>query len=120
MSFCVDTGADKSLLMPIDGVRMGIDYSKLNGDAECLGFGGICHNFIEGAILAFSEPNRYIHIYSIILEIASPTPDVMDIPSVIGREILDRWRMIYDPVRDRLVFTVHSADLQLPISVKNQ
>ena len=29
MSFLVDTGADRSLLMPGDGRRLAIDYSKL-------------------------------------------------------------------------------------------
>jgi hypothetical protein len=32
-------------------------------------------------------------------------------PSLLGRDVLDRWRMNYDPSRDSLKFTVRSADL---------
>ena len=36
-----------------------------------------------------------------------------DIPSLLGRDILNRWRMVYDPSIDELSFEVHTADRTL-------
>jgi hypothetical protein len=83
--------------MPLDGMRMGIDYARLSGSAESIGIGGISRNFVEPATIIFSEPRRDLFIYMIQLHICSPTPDIMDIPSLLGRDILDRWRMTYNP-----------------------
>ena len=116
ISFLVDTGADRSLLLPNDGMRIGIDYTKLTGDAESIGVGGVCHNFVEPALIVFSEPRRFLYVYSIDLVIAPPAPDIMDPPSLLGRDILNQWRMIYDPTKNRLTFHVVSADVVLPLS----
>ena len=115
VSFCVDTGADRSLLHPGDGERIGIDYTKLSGATESVGVGGICRNFVEPALLVFSEPKRFLYVYMIPLAISPPSPDIMDLPSLLGRDILDRWRMTYDPARKRLTFHVVSADVTVPI-----
>lgn len=115
ISFCVDTGADQSLLMPLDGLRMGIDYTRLTGSIESVGVGGVSRNFVEQAIIAFTESKRYLYVYNVELHIASPSPDVMDIPSLLGRDILNRWSMAYNPSQKRLMFQVISADFTIPI-----
>ena len=111
----MDTGADESVLMPIDGQRMGIDYSKLTGSADSVGFGGISQNYIEMAALAFSEPRTAIHVYFVDLHIAEPMVDIISLPSVLGRDILDRWQMNYHPTEDVLEFTVLGADASIPL-----
>lgn len=115
ISFCVDTGADKSLLLPDDGMLMGLDYSRLTGDNETVGLGGISHNFVESALITFAEAGRYLYIYETELDIAAPVPELMGVPSVLGRDILNRWRMNYNPTKGRLTFQVISADITLPI-----
>ena len=40
-------------------------------------------------------------------------PDTLDLPSLLGRDILDRWRMVYDPEMGLLEFEVRSADLTI-------
>ena len=40
VSFVFDTGADTSLLMPLDGQRMGIDYDQFEDEEPSLGIGG--------------------------------------------------------------------------------
>ncbi|MDE2695873.1 MAG: hypothetical protein OXH97_05080 [Chloroflexota bacterium] len=47
------------------------------------------------------------------MEIAPVQPDTLDLPSLLGREILDRWRMVYDPEIGVLEFDVRSADLSI-------
>ena len=116
ISFLVDTGADHSLLHPIDGIRMKLDYSQLTGSAESVGIGGVCHNWVEEAYIAFTEPSKCIYVYSIQIEIAELTTDNMDIPSLLGRDILDRWHMTYNPSKKSLLFEVVSADIVLPLA----
>jgi hypothetical protein len=115
ISFIVDTGADRSLLMPLDGIRMGINYAGLTGNVESIGIGGVTHNFEEEAIVIFADP-RNIYIYLIDLEIAAPTSEIERIPTLLGRDILDQWRMVYHPARNRLSFTVISADYTAPLA----
>ena len=116
ISFLVDTGADTSLLLPDDGIRLKVDYGQLSGDAQSVGIGGVSHNFVEPAVVAFSEPGRFLHAYYINLRIAPPDNEIIDLPSLLGRDILDRWRMIYNPQKKRLVFKVISADVTVPLS----
>ncbi len=115
ISWCVDTGADRSLLMPGDGVRMGIDFTKLTRETESVGVGGTTRNYLEAAWLVFSVPGQFLYAYTVDLEISPPSGDIMDLPFLLGREILHRWRMTYNFVRKRISFDVLSADVVIPI-----
>lgn len=46
VSLIFDTGADTSLLMPVDGRRMEIDFDNLGEMEETLGVGGLSETFI--------------------------------------------------------------------------
>ncbi len=113
--FLVDTGADKSLLMPIDGYRLELDYGSLSGGIASLGIGGVSHNFVESAVVVFAETGRNLYLYETELGIATPNPEIMGIPSILGRDILDQWRMTYNPSRNYLGFRVVTADRTIPI-----
>ncbi len=116
ISFLVDTGADQTLLAPADGLRIGLDYADLHGDGkQIIGIGGVTENFVEDAVVVFADGIKVIYGYTIQLGIAPPSPDIMDIPSLLGRDIIDHWRMIYNPTRRNLSFTVISADFQLNV-----
>ena len=115
VSFVVDTGADRSVLMPLDAQRIGVDFSRLSGEVESVGIGGLVRNYTEQAVLVFNEPSRRLVGYFINLEITSPGPDIEDVPSLLGRDVLDRWRMNYDPGNSRLTFTVRSMDFSVPV-----
>lgn len=115
ISWCVDTGADRSLLLPSDAIRMGIDFTALSGETESVGVGGISRDYVESAVLAFSEAKRGVYVYMIDLLISTPSPEIMDLPSLLGRDILHRWRMSYNFTRKSLLFEVLSADVVLPL-----
>lgn len=111
LSFLIDTGADRSTLMPADAIKMGIDHKKLINPTVVGGMGGDAVCFQETAVLAFDEPNRnLIRYYFIKIMIPEVHPDLIRMPSIIGRDILDQWRMSYDPSRNSVSFTVRSAD----------
>ena len=116
ISFCVDTGADKTTLTPADGILMGLDYSSLTEDPRpSLGLGGTSYNYVEPVVVIFSEARKCIHVYYIDLIIIDPDPDLIDLPSLLGRDILNRWTMRYSPTSDRLTFKVVTADASIPL-----
>ena len=48
--------------------------------------------------------------YRLDLHIAQVTAATRTLPSLLGRDVLNRWRMDYDPTRSLLTFTVRTAD----------
>lgn len=115
ISFIVDTGADRTVLMPVDALRLGVDYTKLTGGKPTVGVGGIAKMFQESGAAVFLEGSRTLHLYFIEVRIASFTPEIADIPSLLGRDVLDRWRMHYNPATGSLTFKVNSADRTLTV-----
>lgn len=111
LSFLVDTGADSSALMPADAIKMGVDYKQLFDRTTIGGFSGSSVCYREPALLAFVEHKRHlIRYYVLKVVIPSAKPALMHTPSILGRDVLDKWHIKYDPSRDNLTFTVRSAD----------
>ena len=111
VSFIFDTGADTSLLMPLDGQRMGIDYGRFQNEETSLGIGGTSENYVESAYLAFVG-DKALYGYEIELRVCKPSQDLMTIPSLLGRDIIDRWRVTYDKSAWELLAEVISSDAQ--------
>src|SRR5437773_4892677 len=109
ISFLVDTGADFPVLMPDDGARSNLDYSKLTGTEDVGGAGGQTKMFPEQGFVVFAEPGVGIHLYNVKILIAPPAPDLQGVPSLLGRSVLNRWHMTYHPPK-LLSFEVVSAD----------
>ena len=107
--FIFDTGADTSLLMPMDARRIGISFSDLQESEKTLGIGGASVNYSERALLAFEGDNQ-LYGYEIELKICQPSDEILTIPSLLGRDIIDRWRVTYDKPNLRLVADVATAD----------
>ena len=117
VSFLVDTGAGRCILSAVDAKAMGIASADLIGDYPVYGIGGADTCFEEEAYLAFvDEATGRISYYRVILLIGKREPGGgQTLPSILGREILHRWRMFYFP-RDpepSLQFEVVSDDLSL-------
>lgn len=110
VSFIVDTGADNCVIMPADARRFGIDFAKLRHPRHCIGLNGLAKTFEERALVTFAD-TRSVYTYNVKVDFVSPNPDLEKTPSLLGRDILERWRMVYDPSRKTLSFKVNSADL---------
>jgi hypothetical protein len=111
----VDTGADSTVLMPLDAGKLGLDYTKLTGGVQTIGVGGLTQMFREPGAVMFLEGTRKLHLYFVDINIASPTPDITDVPSLLGRDVLDHWRMHYNPSTGTLTFKVNAADRTLTV-----
>ncbi len=109
VSFIFDTGADTSLLMPVDGRRTGINYKDLGDMEETLGVGGLSETFIEPAYIAFVGDGK-LYGYQIDVRICKPSEALATVPSLLGRDIIDYWRVTYNKPDMELAAEVVSAD----------
>lgn len=112
VSLLIDTGADTTTIMPDDSRLLGIDIGQMEGTNTIIGIGGTVDTAVRDTKLSFSE-NRsgLIRHYFLPVDYIRHDQGIVGLPSILGRDILDRWRMNYDPVNGKLEFTVHSADL---------
>ena len=76
------------------------------------GIGGASPYFRERAFLGFRDVNL-TRAYSITLLIAEPSPDNIDLPSLLGRDVTRHWYMRYDPANSRIECDVNPADYTL-------
>ena len=111
MPFLLDTGADVTTIHPRDAGRAGIPFERLRTGITVGGIGGQSTYYREPATLVFADDTeRRDYRYRITVDIAKPEDVSGEIPSLLGRDIIDRWRMVYDRTDDVLEFTVRSAD----------
>ncbi len=115
LSFLVDTGADHTYLMPGDARVGGLDYSVLHNRTTSMGVGGPARGFMERAIVAFAD-RKHLYVYELALTSAAPNRQMMDVPSLLGRDVLDQRHMTSGPAKKRLRFEVVSADLIMPLA----
>lgn len=116
ISFLMDTGADSSMVMPSDARRLGIPFDILQGDRECSGVGGTIHSFPERAILVFTNPQVMLYAYDLEIDIMPNDFDMEEVPSLLGRDVIDRWRITYDPQGTGLRAKVRSADMTIDLA----
>jgi predicted aspartyl protease len=104
----VDTGADRTILSPVDARRLGIALANLPRGLPSTGIGGqVTTRSIEAilTINAFSTP------------LTLPIPEMTrPIPSLLGRDILSRFALYLEERTNRvLLLESHEADnLGLP------
>ena len=109
-SLLVDTGADRSLISREDALRLAVPYNLLVREDKISGIGGDNKVHLEGAVLAFAEQQGVLHFYSVEIGVLEDDPGATSVPSILGRDILDRWRMDYHPSGGVLQFEVVSSD----------
>lgn len=110
ISFLMDTGADVTNLMPMDAAKMGLDFAKLTDIEPCVGAGGYCQDFVENALAVFLDRPSRLCFYLIRLHISTPSQDIADLPSLLGRDVIDQWQINYDPSKKNLIAKVRTAD----------
>ena len=112
IDFLMDTGADDTCLHPRDAISARIPFDRLEDEVSSRGIGGGASYYRERAFLMFQD-DAQMRIYDIQLHIAKPTEGNQTFPSLLGRDIINRWSMLYDPTNDRLECLVRQSDLTL-------
>ena len=109
VSFLLDTGADSSCLHPGDAVGAGVPFEQLRDRGLSRGIGGASPYFQEPATLSFPD-GIAARIYQVGLLIAEPDETNRNLPSLLGRNIVNHWYVEYDPASGRLECAVRYAD----------
>lgn len=113
VSFLFDTGADFTLLMPADAAIMNIDFNALQSPSSSFGIGGPAIAYVEPANVVFvSRDGDRLFGYNIQLYIQHPTVSAMRVPSLLGRDIIDRLRVTYNKSTNELLADIVSCDVE--------
>ena len=102
IEFLVDTGASRTTICDKDVIRLGIDFSKLEKLSEgMLGIGGLVDTYVlKDVKLTFRRENGESHAESFdriyVLKHAVRDERIMRIPSILGRDMLNKHALIYD------------------------
>lgn len=98
VSFMVDTGANKTVLMPKDALKLGVDFSQLGTPGKAGGVGAPAKIHIAAATVSLRDDDDEWVDHFIDLGIVEPDPEGgnKDMPSLLGRDIINDYRMIFD------------------------
>lgn len=101
--------------MPDDWELLGLDYSKLTGTTIIGGVGGFATFHTAKSFFSFVISDIAVYIYSVEVAVAPPDTHYREIPSLLGRDILDKWKMFYYPRGGTLEFEILQSDLEMAI-----
>ena len=110
--FLVDPESDSACLHPEDVRDCAIPFDLLSNRHFYRGIGGTAAYFRELAALSFADGDL-TRLFFVDLLIAEPNDHNEGMPSLLGRDVINRWSMEYDPSLSRLEFTVRHADYTL-------
>ena len=109
VQFLLDTGAESTCIHPADSLKLDIPFGRLLSPSMSYGVGGSSLYHKEPAVLSFLD-DVVMQSYRIHLYIADPTTTNAVFPSLLCRDVLNRWRIDYDPANLSLECIVRSAD----------
>ena len=116
VQFLIDTGADCTTLTPADARRLRVDYPKLTTEDHGIGYTGATMDYVCPAIITFSEIGVVEYEYDIDLRITKPDPDIPELfilPSLLGRDIINRWQINFDPQSKLILATIINCDREI-------
>ncbi len=105
--FLLDTGADRTCLNGKDTNRLKVPKQSLSNPFHIRGIGGEVNYYDEPTQLFFQSGNN---IAEYIIDIAIADDDTEWQPSLLGRDIFNRWDIRYNYGDNILQCEVHSAD----------
>jgi hypothetical protein len=96
--FLIDTGSDRSLIHPADSVHLGIDVAAdfLSTVPETsLGVGGSSSEYEEACDVFLEREGGLWDRLVVPLRIAVPTEANEALPSLLGRDVLFHYRLVF-------------------------
>lgn len=111
VNFLVDTGAINTCLHPRDAARIGFPFDELRDPFTMAGVGGSQSYYREPALVIVNDSDGE-RTFNITLSVtgpqlptpSNPRPVVNLLPSLLGRDVLNRLRVDYDYPAGRLRF----------------
>ncbi len=110
----VDTGADRTIIAPLDANRLGLDLSTLSMGQPSTGVGGQMNTRLVEALVTLDDFST-----TLTLTILEPLPErrALPIPSLLGRDIISRFALFIEERTNRvLLLEPEEADaLNIPL-----
>lgn len=110
VAFLVDTGADRSVLMPRDARNLELYRADDELHIIGAGFGGVAVGTREWVSIGVNDTTGQ---YRFVVHVDLPRGTI-DLPSVLGRDILDRCRLTFDPMNEVVDLEVWRSDDFVP------
>ena len=115
IALLLDTGADNTFIQPAGARILGISTHDLNPTGSSRGIGGAISYATVPAFIAFQEkpwPWRKTRLVYFQTELAIAMPDRgnRNLPSLLGRDVIDRCRLLYDKTGGKLQLAPRQAD----------
>ncbi len=116
-TFVIDTGATNSCIHPHVLRDFGVDTHGVLSlpSYDISGVGGSITVYETQGFLAFQDGDT-VHLYETPIAVFDPK-DPPDVPSIIGRDILERWRMVYARAQGTLEFEILESDYTWSVSL---
>ena len=113
----VDTGATNTCVHPEALEDLGVKVQAITQlpKSEIAGIGGSITVYEAQGFLAFQDGDT-VHLYQRPFSIFDPE-DPPDVPSILGRDVLERWRMVYARAQGVLEFDVLDSDYTWSVSL---
>ncbi len=109
--FLLDTGADTTTIAPEDGRALGVDYSSITDWRTSMrGIGGSARSAPRRVWLHFREDDGTIRRYQLEVALLEDASGSEWVPSLLGQDVLRRWRTVHDPAVGALHARVRTAD----------
>ena len=111
VEFLVDTGATRTTISDKDAIRLGIDYLALEKLGEgMLGIGGTVDTYLlKDTTLIFHKADKKTHEEALericVLKHPQLNERILRIPSILGRDILNKHSLIYDKRNEKAYIT---------------
>lgn len=114
VEFLIDTGASRTTILDSDAIRLGIDYSKLQRFKQgTVGIGGVVDTYIlPNARLVFPIPDgvheeriKEVFVLKHIIKDKRMEERIKKIPSLLGRDFLNRYTLALDRKRGSVSIT---------------
>jgi hypothetical protein len=100
----IDTGSDRTVLAPLDAMRLGIDVGRLPAGRSTRGIGGKVPTKTVQAVLTLDSFSM-----ALPLTILMPRRSIPPIPSVLGRDVLSNFALFFE-VRSQRVLLLEPAE----------
>jgi predicted aspartyl protease len=114
VKFLVDTGAEGTTIAPRDAASLGIDHSQIQGLELMKGISGFAAVYVTRGAVILDDLDQGLCTFLVDLSILAAddvdTEIVEDTPSLLGRDVLDRVRMIYHRRGDGLLIEPTEPD----------
>ncbi len=111
IEFLVDTGATRTTILDKDAITLGIRHVKLPKLGQPLiGLGGLVETYVvRDAALHFKteagSEHREILTELLVVKHKKVDENIIRIPIVLGRDILNKYKLVYDKQQDLVVVT---------------